>query len=325
MVEGYKKKIWTDGCFDMFHYGHANALRQARDLGDYLIVGVHSSLSINQEKGLPVMEDEERYEVVQGCRYVDEIVKDAPFATQADMVRNYDVKIVAHGDDIVLDKDGQDSYFQVRKMGIFKEVKRTFGVSTTEIVGRMLLNSRGSYSMQDFSEETDNGHSAYHCNLLSMFKASMTREKKGKIVFVDGNFDLFHAGHTTALRIAKELGDYLVVGIHEDKTTKAYTRTEPMMNIKERMLALMSCRYVDEVVVSPYVIGQSFVSKNSIDVIGPSFDSKDLSRYDGVREIVEHSYAENKFGYLSAEHIVNRIISNYQNYTDRQKKRNAHH
>lgn len=124
-----------------------------------------------------------------------------------------------------------------------------------------------------------------------------------------------------SLRIAREMGDYLVVGIHDDETTKEYTRSYPVLGIKERMLALMSCRYVDEVVVSPYVVGREFVERHGVDVVGPSFDSKDLSRFDGVRELVEHSYAENRFNYLSAEHIVNRIISNYQAYESRQRKR----
>ena len=42
---GKKKKIvkvWCDGCYDMVHFGHANQIRQAKAMGDYLIVGVHS-------------------------------------------------------------------------------------------------------------------------------------------------------------------------------------------------------------------------------------------------------------------------------------------
>ncbi|AFM99349.1 putative ethanolamine-phosphate cytidylytransferase [Encephalitozoon hellem ATCC 50504] len=313
------RKVWADGCFDMFHYGHANALRQSKALGDYLIAGVHSSLSINQEKGLPVMEDDERYEVVQGCRYVDEIVRDAPFVTQMDMIKEYGVNVVAHGNDIILDSNGQDSYFQVRKTGMFREVERTIGISTTETVGRMMLKSRGSCI--DVENGECNKNSKYHDELINLFMSSMKREKKGRIVFVDGNFDLFHAGHVVSLRIAREMGDYLIVGIHDDETTKEYTRNYPVLSTKERMLTLMSCRYVDEVVVSPYLVGGEFVEKHGINVVGPSFDTKDLSRYDKIKEMVEHSYAENRFNYLSAEHIVNRIISNYQDYANRQKKR----
>lgn len=55
------RRLWFDGCFDMMHFGHANALRQAKELGDYLVVGVHSDAEVEKNKGLPVMREEERY------------------------------------------------------------------------------------------------------------------------------------------------------------------------------------------------------------------------------------------------------------------------
>lgn len=50
-----------DGCFDMMHYGHCNALRQARALGDQLIVGIVSDAEIVANKGPPVTSLEERF------------------------------------------------------------------------------------------------------------------------------------------------------------------------------------------------------------------------------------------------------------------------
>jgi len=41
-------RVWCDGCYDMVHYGHANSLRQAKAMGDYLIVGVHTDSEITQ-------------------------------------------------------------------------------------------------------------------------------------------------------------------------------------------------------------------------------------------------------------------------------------
>ena len=50
--------------FDMVHFGHANACRQAKACGDYLIVGVHSDEEITKHKGPPVFNEEERYKMV---------------------------------------------------------------------------------------------------------------------------------------------------------------------------------------------------------------------------------------------------------------------
>lgn len=55
-----KVRVYMDGCFDMMHYGHANALRQARALGDELVVGVVSDEEIKANKGPPVMSMDER-------------------------------------------------------------------------------------------------------------------------------------------------------------------------------------------------------------------------------------------------------------------------
>lgn len=58
-----------DGAFDLTHFGHANAFRQARELGCWLIVGVNSDASIAACKGTPpLMSESERIAVVRGCR-----------------------------------------------------------------------------------------------------------------------------------------------------------------------------------------------------------------------------------------------------------------
>lgn len=54
-------RVYMDGCFDLMHYGHANALRQAKALGDELVVGIVSDEEIIANKGPPVLSMEERY------------------------------------------------------------------------------------------------------------------------------------------------------------------------------------------------------------------------------------------------------------------------
>lgn len=89
-------------------------------MGDYLIVGVHNDADILLHKGLPVMREEERYKAVAACKWVDEIVRDAPYTTQLEMVRKYRCDFVIHGDDLVTDQHGNDTYAEVKKAGMFR-------------------------------------------------------------------------------------------------------------------------------------------------------------------------------------------------------------
>lgn len=72
-----KKKIigYTTGVFDMFHIGHLNILRKAKERCDYLIVGVSTDkLCLSYKKKLPIVNYEERKAIVEAIRYVDEVV-----------------------------------------------------------------------------------------------------------------------------------------------------------------------------------------------------------------------------------------------------------
>lgn len=199
------KRIWMDGCFDLFHYGHANALRQAKELGDYVICGINSSEDITVNKGLPVFSDEERFEVVNSCRWVDFTVPKVPYTPSFELIKEYKCDLAVHGDDLALDINGIDVYKDSKEMGIFKEVNRTTGISTTEIVGRMMLQEK---KRGLDNKETKSSDDKFFDHLLAKFKLPK-KVKKGKIIFIDGIFDLYHAGHCKALENAKKEGTIL--------------------------------------------------------------------------------------------------------------------
>lgn len=79
---------------------------------------------------------------VDACRWVTRSVPRAPYVTQLDWISHYGCRYVVHGDDITSDSSGEDCYRFVKQAGRFKVVKRTPSISTTDLVGRMLLCTR---------------------------------------------------------------------------------------------------------------------------------------------------------------------------------------
>lgn len=79
--------------------------------------------------------------------------------------------------------------------------------------------------------------------------------KKYKVGYVSGVFDLYHIGHINMFRRAKEQCDYLIVAITSDEYVREHKNREPFIPVDERVECVKSCRYVDEVFVTPYKYG----------------------------------------------------------------------
>lgn len=145
LVDPREIRIFMDGAFDVMHYGHMNAFRLGRSLGTYLIVGVNSDESIARCKGPPLMNDAERLTMVEACKFVDQVVPDCPYVMTPEYLDyifdTFDVDYVVHGDDPCI-VDGKDVYASAKRRGRYRSIPRTEGVSTTDIVGRMLLMTK---------------------------------------------------------------------------------------------------------------------------------------------------------------------------------------
>lgn len=71
-----KKVVFTNGCFDILHVGHIRYLKGARELGDFLVVGLNSDDSVKRLKGesRPYQTENERAEILKALRFVDLVV-----------------------------------------------------------------------------------------------------------------------------------------------------------------------------------------------------------------------------------------------------------
>jgi len=128
-------RVYVDMSADLFHYGHIEFVRQARALGDFLLVGVHSDEVLIEHKRKPILTMEERVASVGGCRFVDEVLPDAPWVTDRNWIEKHSIDLVVHGSDYSQEALNSTHSAPI-EMGIFRTVAYTPGISTTEIIRR---------------------------------------------------------------------------------------------------------------------------------------------------------------------------------------------
>lgn len=121
------KKVITYGTFDLFHIGHWNLLKRAKNQGDYLIVAI-STDKFNTDKGkTSSMNFSERKEVVQSISFVDEVIAEDDWDQKISDVKLHNIDIFVIGDDWESKFDFLKKYCKVIYL------KRTKGISTTLI------------------------------------------------------------------------------------------------------------------------------------------------------------------------------------------------
>ena len=265
--------VYMDGCFDTMHYGHANALRQARACGDKLLVGVVNDEEILRCKGPPVCDARERADAVRACKWVDGVIEDVPYevtdAFTDELFAKYGVDFVVHGDDPCLAPDGSDAYAYPKRVGKYREIKRTEGVSTTDIVGRLLRLGARAMGEEVEEEEKEATFCTTSSRVAQFLGNNAPPAEDARVVYVHGAFDVFNTGHVEILREAQKLGDFVLVGVHADADVRARRgAAHPVLNEKERALGVLACRYADEVVIgAPAKITNDLLTTFNVSVV----------------------------------------------------------
>ncbi|CAR29539.1 hypothetical protein ZYGR_0AD02210 [Zygosaccharomyces rouxii] len=313
MTVADSNRIWIDGCFDFSHHGHAGAILQARrTIGDpqrgWLVCGVHNDEAITLNKGTkPVMNQWERYGHTRSNRWCSEVVEDAPYVTEPSWLDRYNCQYVVHGDDITLDANGENCYRVVIEQGRFLMVKRTEGVSTSEIIHRILGKSkpvdRTSLPTFDELQMFSSGYNGYepHCYVFENDLKNVVvkggydfHSYDGRTKLITGDFDLFHVGHIEQLsQLQGPNHSYrLIVVVQLDEGS--------IMTLREIALSLLSCKYVDGILVKP---------------------SADFLKQYSDKFIPMQSTFDGHFGYLNKQIIMDRVLENKQTYTERNKRK----
>ena len=215
------------------------------------------------------------------------------------VIEEYKIDYVVHGDDPCI-VDGKDVYESARKMGKYMTIPRTEGISTTDIVGRMLLMTKSHHQSNDWDDNASlastgsNDHAAHgavedkliskHRNtpyarksnflttsrIIRLFSASVKAPTPDDtIVYLAGAWDMFHAGHVKILEAARSFGSYVIVGVYNDSVVNSLRGDNlPILNLHERLLSVMGCKFVDDVLFdAPYIITEELLASLHVKVV----------------------------------------------------------
>lgn len=394
------------------HSGHYNAIRQAKNICDVLVVGIHSDQEIAENKSMPVMEQEERYRLLDHIKWIDEILYDVPYSPEIATLERARADFCIHGDDMPVNSQGFCAYDEMRNAGRLRIIKRTEGVSTTDLIGRLLTLSRNQpsdlggaasptmgfrmsaaevieqaqaahaspspavkllkesvqqlvakYQISDEDLTTLSDHirtieqgmkvdhesNAAHggqgagyartqvpVQLLAStrrireFSSAKQPAPDDCVVYVCGSFDMFHVGHAEFLKDARELGSFLLVGIHDDASiSKAKGQNLPVMNLNERVLNVCACKWVDEVIIgAPMTVTEDLVKTWDIHVVAKgaghkrnSGEPKDDPRFEVPKKSGIYKELQSRWPDLCHDTVVERIIRGREQYLTRNKDR----
>jgi rfaE bifunctional protein nucleotidyltransferase chain/domain len=137
-VRGKKKIVFTNGCFDILHVGHADYLNKAKSLGDILVVGINSDASVRRIKGekRPILPQQMRAYLLDNLKPVDYVVifeEDTPL----ELIKAIKPDVLVKGADWDLERIvGAD--FVLSYGGRVERIAFSFDISTSKVVERIL-------------------------------------------------------------------------------------------------------------------------------------------------------------------------------------------
>ncbi|KAI8075216.1 ribonuclease T2-like protein [Gongronella butleri] len=233
------------------------------------------------------------YAAIATCKWVDEVVKDAPYYMQVEVLKEYDVDYCVHGDDITTMADGTDCYRAVKDAG----------------QGMQAHASKLTASVLQRNPSKRTGVSQFLPTSKRIVQFSDRREPKpiNRIVYVDDTFDLFTSR-------AKALGDFLIAGIHDDPTVNAIKGSSfPVMNLHERALSVLACRYVDEVILGAPCSCTAEILDNK-----EYQHCRQHDPYKLIKERCINQVVENPKSTLTTDDIIDRVIDATK-YEERQR------
>jgi len=122
-------RIITFGTFDLFHIGHLQILKRAKELGDYLIVGVSTdALNYSKKQRNPICNQKHRMEIIQELKCVNKVFFEDSLALKREYILENKADVLVMGD------DWQGRFDEFNDICQVKYLPRTPSISTTKLI-----------------------------------------------------------------------------------------------------------------------------------------------------------------------------------------------
>jgi cytidyltransferase-like protein len=137
-----KKKGYIDMVGDLFHFGHVNNIKTVYNLGYDVVIGIHSDITVESYKRKPILTMDERIKVIESCKYVFSVIKDAPLIITKEYLDKHNFDMVFHAHPLEEEIKYKKMYEIPLKLGKFTRTEYTVKISTTEIINRIIKRGK---------------------------------------------------------------------------------------------------------------------------------------------------------------------------------------
>jgi len=125
---------YTYGVYDLFHVGHINLFKRIKQKCDKLIVGVHNDEQVMTYKQKPIISYKDRLDIVKSCKYVDDVIENAPLVITDQILNEFNADYVVAGRE---NEEYLKKYYQVSNDKLHL-ISRTEGISTSMLKNKLI-------------------------------------------------------------------------------------------------------------------------------------------------------------------------------------------